>query len=305
MVRIAAVTLLALLFTVSRARADVESGPTVGEKIPALKVLHVVGDNEGNEVDTTAERGEKPTLYVFVRTDRWTRPVARTIKVLDEKANKESEDVRLVAVWLTDDKEKTKDYLPRAQQALKLERAILALHADLNTGPENWGINSDADLTVVLTANKKVAARFGFVSPNEKVVEDVLALQSFVCRSAGIAIKLECESALPAIRLDPGKMKQVILNLCKNAVEAMPQGGCLTVKLYRCAESIVLEITDSGVGLPDCVNVFELFTTTKPGGKGIGLFIVQQIVTAHDGTITHWSEPGFGTGFKVVFPIAN
>ena len=138
-----------------------------------------------------------------------------------------------------------------------------------------------------------------------KVVEDVLALQSFVCRSAGIAIKFECENALPAIRLDPAKMKQVILNLCKNAVEAMPQGGCLTVKLYRCAESIVLEITDSGVGLPDCVNVFELFTTTKPGGKGIGLFIVQQIVTAHDGTITHWSEPGCGTGFKVVFPIAK
>jgi hypothetical protein len=174
MIRIAATTLLALLSTVSLARADVESGPTVGEKIPALKVLHVVGENEGNEADATAERSEKPTIYLFVRTDRWTRPVARTIKVLDEKANKESEDVRLVAVWLTDDKEKTKDYLPRAQQALKLERAILALHADLDTGPENWGINSDADLTVVLTANKKVAARFGFVSPNEKVVEDVL-----------------------------------------------------------------------------------------------------------------------------------
>ena len=138
-----------------------------------------------------------------------------------------------------------------------------------------------------------------------KVVEDELALQSFVWRSAGIAIKFECENALPSIRLDPAKMKQVILNLCKNAVEAMPQGGCLTVKLYRCAESIVLEISDSGVGLPDCVNVFELSTTTKPGGKGIGLFIVQQIVTAHDGTITHWSEPGCGTGFKVVFPIAN
>ena len=138
-----------------------------------------------------------------------------------------------------------------------------------------------------------------------KAVEDVLALQSFVCRSAGIAIKFECENALPAIRLDPAKMKQVILNLCKNAVEAMPQGGRLTVKLYRCADWIVLEISDSGVGLPDCVNVFELSTTTKPGGKGIGLFIVQQIITAHDGTITHWSEPGCGTGFKVVFPIAN
>jgi hypothetical protein len=174
MFRIVAITVPVLLFLVSRARADVDSGPPVGEKIPALKVLHVVGENEGNEADATADRGEKPTLYLFVRTDRWTRPVARTMKVLDEKANKESDDVRLVAVWLTDDKEKTKEYLPRAQQSLKMERTILALHADLSTGPENWGINSDADLTVVVTANRKVAARFGFVSPNEKVVEDVL-----------------------------------------------------------------------------------------------------------------------------------
>ena len=138
-----------------------------------------------------------------------------------------------------------------------------------------------------------------------KVVEDELALQNFVCRAAGIAIKFECEKALPSIRLDPAKIKQVILNLCKNAVEAMPQGGCLTVKLYRCAESIVLEISDSGPGLPEHLDIFELFTTTKPGGKGIGLFIAQQIVAAHDGTITHWSEPGRGTAFKVVFPIPN
>jgi hypothetical protein len=163
-----------LLFLVSPALADVDSGPTVGEKIPPLKVLHVVGDNEGNEADATGDRAEKPTIFLFVRTDRWTRPVARTIKLLDEKANKESEDVRLFAVWLTDDKEKTKEYLPRAQQSLRLERTALLLHPDLNTGPEHWGINSDADLTVVVTANKKVAARFGFVSPNEKVVEDLL-----------------------------------------------------------------------------------------------------------------------------------
>jgi hypothetical protein len=174
MFRTFAPTAVTLLLFISPALADVDSGPTVGEKIPPLKMLHVVGDNEGNEADATADRAEKPTVYLFVRTDRWTRPVARTIKVLDEKVNKESGDARLFAVWLTDDKEKTKEYLPRAQQSLKLERTALLLHPDLNTGPEHWGINSDADLTVVVTANKKVAARFGFVSPNEKVVEDVL-----------------------------------------------------------------------------------------------------------------------------------
>ena len=137
-----------------------------------------------------------------------------------------------------------------------------------------------------------------------KVVEDVLALQNLACLTAGIIVKFEFENALPPIRLEPAKIKQVILNLCKNAIEAMPQGGCLTLKVYRCAQSIVLEISDNGIGLPDRVNIFELFTTTKSGGKGIGLFIVQQFVSAHDATITHWSETGRGTMFKVVFPIA-
>lgn len=135
-------------------------------------------------------------------------------------------------------------------------------------------------------------------------VLDALMLQTWVCRNAAIDVKLECASGLPKIRLEPPKIQQVMLNLCKNAVEAMPQGGCLTVKLYSLAQSVVLEVSDTGVGLPDCVDVFQLFTSTKTGGKGVGLFVVQQIVAAHQGTINHWSEAGRGTTFQLAFPIA-
>src|SRR4029077_13473345 len=98
---------------------------------------------------------------------------------------------------------------------------------------------------------------------------------------------------------------QVILNLCKNAVEAMPQGGCLTLKVYRNEPTVVLEISDTGIGIPENLNKFELFKTTQPGGGGIGLSVVRQIVSAHNGTITCTSESGRGTTFKVVFPIVN
>jgi signal transduction histidine kinase len=132
-----------------------------------------------------------------------------------------------------------------------------------------------------------------------KIAEEALALEMIAYRAAGITVKFAFEDALPLVRLDTAKIKQVILNLCKNAVEAMPDGGCLTLKCYRTRGMVVLEISDDGVGVPDDVNIFELFKTTKPGGTGLGLPLVQQIVSAHNGTIACKSEPGRGATFKV------
>ncbi len=132
-----------------------------------------------------------------------------------------------------------------------------------------------------------------------KIAEEALALEMIAYRTAGITVKFAFEDALPMVRLDTAKIKQVILNLCKNAVEAMPDGGCLTLKGYRSRGMVVLEVSDDGVGVPDNVNIFELFKTTKPGGTGLGLPLVQQIVAAHKGTIAYKSEPGRGATFKV------
>ena len=63
------------------------------------------------------------------------------------------------------------------------------------------------------------------------------------------------------------------------------------------------EISDTGIGMPENLNKFELFKTTKPGGNGIGLSIVQEIVLAHNSTITCASHAGHGTTFRIVFPI--
>jgi signal transduction histidine kinase len=124
-------------------------------------------------------------------------------------------------------------------------------------------------------------------------------------RATGITVKTAFENNLPPIRIDSAKIKQAVLNLCKNAIEAMRKDGCLTIKVYRSERRVVLEIGDNGIGVPRGVNIFELFKTTKPCGSGLGLPVVQQIVSAHNGTITYTTEAGHGTTFKVCLPAPN
>lgn len=138
----------------------------------------------------------------------------------------------------------------------------------------------------------------------QEIIEEILASEKLAYRAAGITVKTDFES-LPMIRIDPAKIKQVVLNLCKNAVEAMRGGGCLMVKAYRSALMVVLEISDDGIGVAHGVNIFELFKTTKPCGSGLGLPVVQQIVSAHNGTINYTTEAGQGTTFKVCLPVLN
>lgn len=100
------------------------------------------------------------------------------------------------------------------------------------------------------------------------------------------------------------EITQVLLNLCKNAAEAMPAGGTLKVCGFQSGTHICLEISDTGEGVPAGVNIFEPFVTTKTRGTGLGLAIVQQIIAAHEGTITYTSTPGQGTTFMLTLPTA-
>ena len=118
-----------------------------------------------------------------------------------------------------------------------------------------------------------------------------------------ITVVLDFPSDLPKANLDGEKIKQALLNLCQNAADAMPRGGTLTVRGYKLWEAICVEVQDTGAGLPEGMNVFEVFTTSKRGGTGLGLPIVQQIVAGHGGGITFSSERGKGTLFRLTLPI--
>jgi signal transduction histidine kinase len=109
---------------------------------------------------------------------------------------------------------------------------------------------------------------------------------------------------LPLVMANNDEITQVLLNLCKNAAEAMLEGGVLTVHGFHCGTQVYLEITDTGEGIPEGINIFEPFVTTKTRGTGLGLAIVQQIVAAHEGTITYTSTPEQGTTFTLTLPAA-
>ena len=130
------------------------------------------------------------------------------------------------------------------------------------------------------------------------------AIEIEMPRYAELGIQVECSfpSNLPTITVDIDKMKQLIFNLTKNAAEAMAGGGRISIKGSTSDDRVVLEISDTGTGIPPGIDVFEPFFTTKPQGTGIGLSIVQQIVSAHGGSVTYRSEHGKGTTFVIALP---
>ena len=118
-----------------------------------------------------------------------------------------------------------------------------------------------------------------------------------------IRIKRDIAADVPLVQMDRRRFKQAWLNLFKNAVEAMPSGGTITVRLYRSDPYVCLEIEDTGNGVPDGIDIFEPFTTTKPQGTGLGLGIVREIVSAHGGVVSYRSTPQKGTSFIVSLPL--
>ena len=103
------------------------------------------------------------------------------------------------------------------------------------------------------------------------------------------------------MQADQERLKQAFLNLCINAVEAMPRGGKLTVHAHRLNGHVLVDVIDTGVGVPEDIDIFDLFTTTKFQAMGMGLPIARQIILGHGGGISYTSEPG-NTVFHVDLP---
>jgi signal transduction histidine kinase len=136
-----------------------------------------------------------------------------------------------------------------------------------------------------------------------RITREVLSTGVAAQNNPRVKVFEEFETDLPLVQADAEKLKQVLINLCKNAFEAMPDGGTLTLRGKRTNGRASLEVEDTGVGIPDGIDIFELFNTTKKHGTGLGLAIVRQIVDAHGGTITYTSRPGKGTTFRVTLPL--
>lgn len=137
-----------------------------------------------------------------------------------------------------------------------------------------------------------------------ELLDDVLAMQRSLLEEARIRVAVEIRGPMPRVSLDAAKLTQVLLNLTKNAAEAMSdRGGRITIRAWLTDEALVIEVEDDGLGIPDHVDVFEPFRTTKPKGTGLGLPIARQILAAHGGTLECTSKPGAGATFRISIPL--
>jgi len=163
-----------IIFVTSVARADIESGPNVGTAVTALKVFAATGDHAGKELDFAADRGAKPTVYVFIPYDRFDRPLARLLKTLEKSVIEAGNEATVVTVFLADDEAAAKDRLPKVQMSLQFTSNPLAIFPSMKQGPEGWQVNTDAQLTALVVKDGKVAAKFGYRSANETVAPEIV-----------------------------------------------------------------------------------------------------------------------------------
>lgn len=140
-----------------------------------------------------------------------------------------------------------------------------------------------------------------------RVIEDGLYFLESRCAKAGIDLIRNLAPGLPEIVADRGQLYQVLVNLVVNAIQAMPDGGRLTIETSRSDDTVALTVTDTGTGMDEDVRkkIFVPFFTTKDinEGTGLGLAVVHGIVAAHGGAIVVDSEVGKGSRFEVRLPI--
>ncbi len=162
----------------------------------------------------------------------------------------------------------------------------------------------DYIITQFLQAIRPVAPQLKPASLNE-VVEKTLDLLQPELDNRGLNVKTKLARRLPAAPLDATQMQQVLVNLIKNAMQAMTKGGTLTLQTGEGADGVWVSVADTGSGIPEeqINRIFEPFFTTKKRGTGLGLMIVQRIVRAHGGRIELESHAGRGTTFRVWLPL--
>jgi two-component system, sporulation sensor kinase E len=135
-----------------------------------------------------------------------------------------------------------------------------------------------------------------------EIVEQMLPLLQADATVSGIAISSNLRPNKPLL-VDEKEIKQLVLNLSRNAIEAMKQGGVLTIATYEQDQTVILEVADQGSGIPDSVrdSVFSPFVTTKETGTGLGLSVCRSIAEHHNANIDFESN-GLGTTFRIRFP---
>ncbi|MCC7518833.1 MAG: PAS domain-containing protein [Verrucomicrobiae bacterium] len=143
--------------------------------------------------------------------------------------------------------------------------------------------------------------------PANDLLKEVLHVLQPELDQKGVLVEREFGRDLPRLLADRGQMKQVFFNLIRNGLQAMTDGGILRIRTELVGDRIAVTVRDAGDGIPPELlqRLFEPYFTTKEEGSGLGLLIVQRVVREHGGLIEVSSEPGRGTTFRILLPIAD
>jgi len=147
------------------------------------------------------------------------------------------------------------------------------------------------------------------IKPEELRLQDILkdlgTLEEYGAKQSKVLIRVIAPPDLLPLKADRNYLKQLLLNLILNGLQAMPEGGILTLEASVSPGNFLITVTDTGAGIPpeNLARIFEPYFTTKAKGSGLGLAIAYRIVAAHGGTITVSSEAGRGCRFQISLPI--
>jgi two-component system, sporulation sensor kinase E len=188
------------------------------------------------------------------------------------------------------DSNDTRELIPKLEQYLSVARG------EIN--------RLDYIITQFLQAIRPSVPQLRPASLNDVVQKTMELLQPEI-DNRGLNLHTRLARQIPATPIDPMQIQQVLVNLIKNALQAMTKGGTLTLQTGEGSDGVWVSVADTGGGIPqEQINrIFEPFYTTKKKGTGLGLMIVQRIVRAHGGRIELESQFGRGTTFRVWLPL--
>src|ERR1051325_1817600 len=137
------------------------------------------------------------------------------------------------------------------------------------------------------------------------VLHEIATLVEGEAQQSNVEIRVIAPVGLPELKVDREYLRQTLLNLVLNGLQAMPEGGTLTLEANKSNGNILICVTDTGAGIApeNRTQIFEPYFTTKPKGSGLGLAVTRRIVEAHRGAITVSSEVGEGCRFQITLPI--
>jgi signal transduction histidine kinase len=196
---------------------------------------------------------------------------------------------------------------------------IQALKSDLEDGVIDQAqfrddleqIESYTRLSVRIFKGMLTMARGTFAIDQEVVINEPLTtaidLLGFKLEKAKFTVVRQMATNLPRLLAHPGRLEQAFHNVLSNAIDAMPDGGTLTCRTYLENNQIFVEISDTGVGIPEALlsRVEEPFYTSKRHGTGLGLSVVRSIVWEHNGKLHIRSTDGAGTTVLMEFPVGK